>query len=475
MTADDNDNAFLEAVGDFIDAHALIPSRATVVVAVSGGADSVALLAALRELGAMRSRQYRLVVAHLDHHLRADSAADAAFVSDLARRWQLPCAVETVDVAAAAREAGVGIEEAAREARYAFLARVAAQYDATHVAVAHHADDNVETALHRIIRGTHLHGLAAMAPRRELGEGLSLVRPLLGTHRDEVEAFCRDRGLAWRTDSTNADTAYRRNFIRHELLPLMRRLNPRAQEAVERLVAAAVEADGLLEKQALAVLAAAGAIGAEGAALACAELLAQPPVVQRYALRLALEQAGAPMRMMGAERLEELRALLSAPAGAVALGGGYEARRAGERLVIGRPVKTAAACDESSAPLDVPGTTRVGGITIDCRVEPFDRAAFGEHCRTRPAGVELLDAGKLSGPLVVRPRRAGDVFVPLGAPGRTSVSDFLTNLKLPAARRAQVRCICDDLGIVYLWPLRIDDRVKVTDGTREVLRVVVRE
>lgn len=465
---DDSGEAFIEAVEDFIDRGGLLSPRCGVIVGVSGGADSVALLAVLRELAARPSRQYRLTVAHLDHALRAESAADAAFVAELAAKWQLPCVVERRDVASGARLRGVGIEQAAREARYDFLARAAATTGASCVAVAHHADDNIETALHRIVRGTHLHGLAAMAPCRPLAEGLVLVRPLLCVHRDQVEAFCRGRGLAWRTDATNADTAYRRNFIRHELLPLVRQMNPRADEAIERLILAAADADAVLEQLARAALASAG-VGYN--AVNCQMLLVQPPVVQTYALRLLMEQTGVPMGAVGASRLAEAAALLSQRDGAVGLGGRFDAVRVAKVLII-QGAASEPQADEVAIPLAPPGSAQLpSGQTVHCRIEPFDAAAFAAHCRNRPGGSEILDAAKLSGSLMIRPRRNGDVFVPLGAPGRASVSNFLTNSKLPARQRKAVRCICDDLGIVYIWPLRIDDRVKVTPATGEVLRI----
>ena len=464
----DNGATFIETVADYIDHHELLRAGCGVVVGVSGGADSVALLAALRSLAARSSRSYRLTVAHLDHALRADSAQDAAFVADLAARWQLPFVTECRDVGAQARRRGVGIEQAARDARYDFLAAAAKAAGVSRVAVAHHADDNIETALHRIIRGTHLHGLAAMAPSRPLTEdGPELIRPLLGVHRDQIEAFCQGQGLAWRTDLTNTDISYRRNFIRHQLLPLVRQVNGRADEAIERLILAAADADAVLEQLARVALAQNG-IGVN--AVNCRGLLTFPPVVQTYAIRLMMEQAGVPMGSVGTQRLTEAAALLSAKAGAVGLGGGFEARRVGKTLVVQR----AAAESQDHivmTTLETPGSIALAdGRTVHCRVEPFDEAAFAEHCRTRPAGVELVDLAKITGPLVARCRRNGDVFVPLGAPGRASVSNFLTNAKLPAGERKHVICICDDLGLVYLWPLRIDDRVKVTAATREVLR-----
>jgi tRNA(Ile)-lysidine synthase len=511
MTHAHKTSSFVRDVGEYIDSRGLLPPRAAVVVGVSGGADSVALLAALRRLGGERARDYRLTAAHLNHGLREEAQADADFVAALAERWEIPCVVGRRDVAAEAREAGESIEQAARRARYEFLLRSAHEAGASHVAVAHHADDQAETVLYRIIRGTHLRGLAGMPALRALGgaagketkgsvpagEGVVLVRPLLERTRPEVEAFCRGEGLDWRRDSTNMDVGYRRNFIRHELLPLIReRLSRRADEAILRLAAAAAEADEVLSGLARAALEGArlplaGEGAGAGVSLDAALLAGEHPLVQAVALRIALEEAGVPMRDVDSARLGEMRRLLggAGPAG-LTLAGGWGARLREGRLLVERGTMVSAAAGGGELPdavmLDCPGRTRLtGGMEIVCRVEPLDRPAFDAHCRRRAEALrdagsgaaqpaewdEWLDAGQVRGRLLCRPRRPGDRFVPLGAPGRQSVSDFLTNLKWPPPRRRSVLCVCDELGIVYVAPARLDDRVKVAAGTRECLRI----
>ena len=460
----------VRSVAEFIDDRGLIAPGAA-VVGVSGGADSVCLLAVLRELSVCPERYYRLTVGHLSHGIRPEAQADADWVADIARRWQLPCIVESCDVPARARDEGRGIEEAARDARYDFLSRAAATAGASVVAVGHHADDNVETVLYRIARGTHLRGLAGIVAQRPLGS-VTLVRPLLHCRREEVEAYCRRAGLEWRTDPTNADTAYRRNFIRHELLPLLRdRLNPRADEAVTRLAVAAGEVDAYLSAEAArATSAALRHSDPDRIVLDATKLAGEADVVQRAALRCALERLSAPMRKITAQRLDELRRLCDGP-GSVALAGGFAARRERDELIVER-VREAHDSTEQSAPLACPGRTVLAdGREIVCEILDHAQADFDAHCRSHEPGVELLDAAGISGPLTCRPRRDGDQFHPLGSPGRQSVSDFLTNRKLPRRRREAAWCICDDQAIVYLAPLRIAERVKITPQTRRVVRI----
>lgn len=203
------------------------------VVAISGGADSVALLCAL----AADPPPGGLVVAHLNHQLRETaSEADAAFVAGLLPH--LPHRIEAIDVRATA--AGDNLEATGRRIRYNFLSRVAASVGSGWVATGHTLDDQAETVLHRLIRGTGLRGLRGIAPVRELTPGVRLVRPLLTVAREDVIAYLRAIGQSWREDETNRDAAFTRNRIRHELLPLLRTFNPAIAEVLGRL---AVQAD----------------------------------------------------------------------------------------------------------------------------------------------------------------------------------------------------------------------------------------
>jgi tRNA(Ile)-lysidine synthase len=468
---------FVQSVAGFIREMDLIAPRASVIAAVSGGADSVAMLNVLVELSRQEAFQYRLTVAHLNHLIRPDAGQDAEFVADLANRLGLPCIVEARDVPAEARRCGMGLEQAARLVRYGFLLQAARRLGATCVAVAHQGDDNVETVLDRLIRGTHIRGLSGMPARRALDEGICLVRPMLATRRSQVEAYLRGLGATWRTDSTNADRAMRRNFIRHELLPLLReRMNSRVDEALLRLAGAAGEVQAHLDREVQRALTAA-AVRWEGpqASLDAQRLAAEDRVIRACVMRLVLERLEVPLREVDAQHLGDLAAMVE-PDGpqAVTLSGGLVARREGSRIVIGP------AWQETESPpfeidLPCPGAARLGdGRTVTCDVLPVGQVDFHAHWKDHPPGVELLDADRVRGLLVCRSRRAGDAFVPLGAPGRQTVSDFLTNAKLPPQRRKEVVCVCDEAGIVYVAPLRIDERVKITPAAQRVLRIALK-
>jgi tRNA(Ile)-lysidine synthase len=283
------------------------PRSGTVVVGLSGGADSVALLDALASL--RRRRGFRVVAAHLDHALRAGSPEDAAFCAELCRALDVPLRVGRADVRArAARERG-GLEQAARRERYAFLRRVREEEGAFAIAVAHTRDDQAETLLLRLLRGAGAAGLAGMRPRSG-----DVVRPLLAVSRGEVLAHLRERGLSWREDPSNADLAYRRNRVRHELIPyLEERFNPAIRASLARTASVLADEAAHVRGEAERLL---GVISREenGALLLGRRALAEAPTaVARAAIRQALVRTGGLARV-GAVHVEGILRLARAKA-----------------------------------------------------------------------------------------------------------------------------------------------------------------
>jgi tRNA(Ile)-lysidine synthase len=299
-----------------------IPDHTTIVLAVSGGADSMALLHGAA--GIAPGRRWQLVVAHLDHGLRPDSATDATFVAAAAESLGLPWEIRRTDVGAAAAASGSGIEEAGREARYAFLESVAADRGPKAlVATAHTADDLAETVLLNLARGAGRRGLRGMPARRG-----RIVRPILHVRRSALRAALDAAGITFRDDPTNRDTAHSRAAIRAEVLPVLERLNPEAVEAIGRFAGLAGEEDAFLD--ALAAEELRRRRGDDGSI----DWRTPPPaVLGRRILRLA---SGDPAP--AAERIEALLAAASGPRGGVVieLGGGRSASIRERQIVIGR-------------------------------------------------------------------------------------------------------------------------------------------
>jgi tRNA(Ile)-lysidine synthase len=276
------------------------------VVALSGGPDSVSLLHAVS--GCASRQGFSVVAAHLDHLLRKTSGADAAFCAELCERLGIAFRAGRADVAARAKRDGCGIEEAAREERHAFLRAVAADEGARFIALAHTQDDQAETLLLRLLRGAGSVGLSAMRPRQG-----DLLRPLLGVSRADVERHLATRGLQAREDETNRDLRVPRNRVRHELIPyLERHFNPGLRPALARTAELlAAEADAIGEKAAALVAEAATEAG-PGAALHCEPLRKAPRAVARQALRIVLAEAGG-LRGVGQVHVERLLDLVADP------------------------------------------------------------------------------------------------------------------------------------------------------------------
>jgi len=314
--------ALVAAVDRALRATGMPPRSRTIVVGLSGGADSVALVDALASL--RRRRGFRVLAAHLDHGLRAGSADDAAFCAELCRALDVPLRVGRADVRArAARERG-GLEQAARRERYAFLRRVREEEAAFAIAVAHTRDDQAETLLLRLLRGAGATGLAGMRPRSG-----DVVRPLLAVSRGEVLAHLRERGLAWREDPSNADLAHRRNRVRHELIPyLEERFNPGIRASLARTASVLADEAAHVRGEAEALVAAISREESGALLLRRSALAEAPTAVARAAIRQALVRAGGLARV-GAVHVEGILRLAraKAPSGRrLPLPGGREAR-----------------------------------------------------------------------------------------------------------------------------------------------------
>lgn len=404
----------------------------TIVVGLSGGADSVGLLDGLTTLA--RRRGFRVVAAHLDHGLRPDAAADALFCADLCAQLGVPFRAGRADVAARARREGGGIEQAARLERYAFLRAVRGEEGAVAVAVAHTRDDQAETVLLRLLRGSGRSGLSAMRARRG-----DILRPLLKVSREEVRCHLRSRGLTWREDPSNADAAFLRNRVRHELLPYLEsRFNPRIGETLARSAALLADEADLLGSLAGGLYERAARREGEGVSLSRGALTAAPPALRRLAVRRALEETGG-LRGVSVALVERLLVLAgsAAPSGRrLALPGGRVALfRFGDVWVGPRTEPRPA----FAYPLDVPGRVELpGGVAV---------VAGPADGRPASPGETAVVAAPEGEPLLVRTRRPGDRVWRHGR--KMSLKRFLMEQRVPADRRGALPLVA--AGSEVLW------------------------
>jgi|CXWL01.1.fsa_nt_gi tRNA(Ile)-lysidine synthase len=309
--------------------------RVPVVIAVSGGADSVALLRGLVSLAG--DAKSRLIVGHFNHGLRVSAGNDEEFVVELSARLGVRCAVGR-PVQDLKHVAGGSLEEAARDARYEFLTATAKQVGARYLVTAHTADDQAETILLRFVRGTGLAGLAGIPRMREIAPGITLVRPLLAQRRGDVVAYLSQLGQSYCDDESNADLRFTRNRLRHELLPHLATYNPQVVESLQRLGQLAAEATEYLVAQAEQLLNRYGEFRASEFELDCRPLRDESPLLVRELLRGLWRRQDWPEQDMSFEKWEELRRLIQAPSiedsQRLNLPGDLLVTRCGERLSV---------------------------------------------------------------------------------------------------------------------------------------------
>jgi tRNA(Ile)-lysidine synthase len=431
--------------------HGLIPAGGHVLAGISGGADSVAMLYALHHL---RPRlTFALTAVHVHHGLRgAEADADAEFVQVLAWRLGVPCVVEKVKVAQRARREGVSVEMAGRRARHDIFARVARDVGADRVATAHHADDQVETILLRLLRGTGLQGLGGMAPCATVN-GLCLIRPMMEVRHAAAVSFLETHGLAWREDASNRDTALLRNRVRGELLPFLEaRFSPAVRANVLRTARAVREDQTWLDQM---VAPRARAARASGGALHADVLLRQPAAARRRVLGAWLLEQGLPAERLDFAVWERCEAWLAGAAPRLSLPGGLHLVRTGRRLEVQRGVAEAA----PEFVFEVPGPGVWNEPGWGMQVTATRTTGFARKREGRPGPgkfVAFVDEKRRGGePLQVRTRRAGDRMRPFGLKGSVKVQDVLVDLKVPAALRDRLPVVTCGGEIVWLPGYRV--------------------
>ncbi len=444
-----------------------------VLAGVSGGPDSTCLLLTLAAL--RRSLRFELHAAYFDHQLRGKRAAERErrFVGALARALAVPLTSGAGDVRAYAREHRRSIEEAARELRYRFLARAARDAGCAIVAVGHTRDDQAETVLLHVLRGSGLRGLAAMAPASawplaSRGETPRLVRPLLALSREETEACCREAGLEPVLDPSNRSPAYLRNRIRRELLPELRRYNPRIEEALVRLADAASADVELLESLAAEAV----VVSKNSARIDRNRLAALPDALRRHAVRLAAARLRGGTRSLSDRHVQAVLRASEGATGArldLARGLRVEVRRNATVFSAGPPA-VPERLPEREVALPVPGVVSFGPwlVEVDVMGRRPARVAHSD------GSVAYLDADACGAKLSVRRRRPGDRFQPLGLSRPKKLQDFFVDEHVPRAERDAVPLVCAGRGIAWVAGQRPAEWAKVTPETRRVLRLRAR-
>ena len=463
-------------VADFVQDNDLFAGVGRILLAVSGGADSIALLHVMGRLTQRRVIPAELLCAHLNHGLRgADADGDEAFVVRQARELDVPVITRAIDVRAHAHEHRLSLETAARQQRLDALAEIARECNCPSIATGHQKNDNAETVLQRLERGTGLRGLAGIRPSRRGGDGLTFVRPLLCCSRCEIVAYLHSRDLTWREDHTNADCVHTSNRIRHHLLPVLQA--ECSGSLVDDLAALSVSAgrlyDRVAREAAVAIEQHANCDGTTATIDATALAgLAEPIAVEL--LRQLLTALGLGERDLTRRHYGGLLALAGRRRAKrrLSLPDGFCAQRESSEVVLRRPTPQGR---DLPGPVElcVPGATQFGPFCITAQVldaTPMDSAAIA--ARSDPS-LECLDFDRVRLPLVARARRVGDRFVPLGQQRVRRLGKFLTAARVPGGVRSRTFLIEDAGRILWVCPVRIGEHAKITDKTRRILELRV--
>ncbi|MCK5564475.1 MAG: tRNA lysidine(34) synthetase TilS [Planctomycetes bacterium] len=467
-------------VGAFLESENLFAGFEKVLVAVSGGGDSVALLNVLVRLKRDGVVGAKLAAGHVNHNLRgSESDGDSKFVSELGAKFGLEVLTRSVETIEYAKRNKLSIETAARQLRFDALCEMCSEAGAKCIVTAHHKDDNAETMIHRLMRGTGFRGLGGIWPVKEFGvgsweSGVRVVRPLLCVGRKDIEKYCSDNDLRWRTDGTNAETIYTRNKIRHLLLPdiqkgcqgdlaeklfelslrsqkLYAKVEARAEQSLSEMIVEFSSRGVVLDRNRLSQL----------------DRLTAVEVVRRVLVNI-----GSGERDLTQEHYDRIIALASANSSGklIELPSGFVAKGEYDRVAFYKGQKANKRC-LTPLILVVPGVTVACDIKIEAKVLDASDCDIEKFKKDKDSNVEWFDLDKIKGRLKVRSRKDGDKFRPIGGGGEKRIGKFLTADKVPGEMRDKVLVIEDDEKIIWLAPIRASEETKVDGSTKKVLAI----
>ena len=427
-----------------------------VVVAVSGGPDSVCLLHLLLQIS--QELALKLFVAHLNHMLREEAIEEENFVRELAEKYSLPFYSERIEVAKKLRK-GETLEEGARRIRYDFLRRAGERFSANKIALGHNADDLVETILLNLIRGTGIRGLRGIPPVRMEG-AMAFIRPLIEIWREEITEYLKERNIPYKIDRSNLSLEFTRNKIRHQLIPLLEEINPKVKLAIYRLGEIAGEINSFIEEE--VKKAKEGIVKKDESVLLLniQRLFAFHPALQKEIIRSVLAEFT--NYEMGREEIERILEV-GRRGGAITLPGRVDVRRVGDELQFKKEKERKI---EYEIPLKIPGGTSIPEAKMRIEAEIIE----GKHLVKDASCREVtLDMEGIKGRLIARNWRRGDRIVPLGMRNEKKLQDIFVDKKIPREERRRIPIICDEEGIIWVVGVAISERVKVGEGTRRVL------
>lgn len=463
-------NYLVEKVSGYMQEHHMVEEGQKIVVGVSGGADSMALLSILSELAA--HFHFSLAVVHVNHGLRGKAAdADQSYVENVCKEWKLPCYSFHVDLKRFAKKEGMSEEEAGRYYRYQCFEKVRKAVGAQRIAVAHQQEDTSETILFHLFRGTGIKGLTGICPVRE-----AIIRPLLCASRTDIEAYLNEKEIYWRTDETNATDAYTRNKIRHHIIPYVEEhINSSAGQHIRETSELLRDISNYLDKQATLAFDTCVKIGEQPVCAICSEtFLSLDVVIQREVLRRAIGVAAGQLKDVDKEHIEMVRKLFEKTVGRRChLPYKLQAIRTYEGITIKKETDEAADWKRDVC-VDVyaPGIYAIPETDLD--IELSIKEIFKNEEIPINRYTKWFDYDKIKNGLSVRTRENGDYITLDGQGHRKLLKRWMIDEKIPREDRDRILLLADGNHILWIMGHRISDNYKVSGTTKRVLAAKIK-
>ena len=441
-----------ERVFSYIEKYNMIETGSQVIVGISGGGDSVCLLFLLSRY--QKKKFFHLQGVHVNHGIRGQEALrDQEYARELCERLGVPFTVYTYSVPDIANREKRSLEETGRMVRRRAFAQKAAEFGGkTVVALAHHENDNAETVLHNLIRGTKVAGLGGIRPIQRSEEGISYIRPLLKVTREEIEAYLKQQQIPWMTDSSNEEIVYTRNRIRHKILPEMEKINPRAVSHITQAADTFLAIEEYLRGQADRLYREYVEKKENGYWIQ-KELFLEKELMQSYVVRMVLEQVAGKKQDLTAAHVESILSLGRGRTGAsVSLPGGVLASQVYGNLLI-----------------RVPAAGKLPLKELEFEVFPWENQQIPEKTYTK-----WFDYDKIKSSLEIRHRKPGDFLTVTEAGGKKKLKDYMIDCKIPREERENLTLLADADHILWIVGYRISQYYKVTSQTKTVLKVHVK-
>ena len=459
----------LEKVRKTIQKYHMLPQGAQIVIGLSGGADSVALCHILHTLA--KQYAWQLLAVHVHHGLReAEADEDAAFAQNFAQQYDIPCQIRHVPVRQMAAQWGKGLEETGRILRYEIFSELAGTDGK--IAVAHHANDQAETLLMRLCRGTGLQGMQGMLPTRE-----NVVRPLLFCSRAEIETYCQTMGLCYRTDSTNQDTVYARNHMRHEVLPLLEKMYAGSTQHLAEAASRFAEENAYMQQEAENAFAKV-CIDQSPLTLSCTALIQLHPAIRRRVLRFAVQQAKGDLHNLYQSHIQAMEELLYKQSGKqVQITGGFCVRRIQDTLLLEKQTDRCKTNNTETLlyayPLAVGETihAEAAGCKIRLWTSHAQNTDFVQDDCTKAFDYDKITQSLYS--LYCRNRRPGDIITVSG--GTKKIKKLWIDEKRPLNQREKIPLIACGAQIVWIYGGQVSKKFTPTADTKTYLWIEIKK